>query len=185
MHCLLVCKKRIKSLNSHATSVSAVEIIFHYSGALTYEFNSFLVTQTTHMFCKITASTNGLEMVNDIQLISRSHGRLLAWLLAWLWADLSVSETAGLEDNSNQSKGLFIWMWMNVSKKYDIFKFLLTLFTCLLLAVLLSYLLLTLSSSLSFLPYPLQVNVTVKENLPSNQWLIYITWLYKNIWIDR
>lgn len=64
---------------------------------------------------------------------------------------------------------------MNVSKKYDIFKFLLTLFTCLLLAVLLSYLLLTLSSSLSFLPYPLQVNVTVKENLPSNQWLIYIT----------
>lgn len=64
---------------------------------------------------------------------------------------------------------------MNVGKKYDIFKFLLTLFTCLLLAVLLSYLLLTLSSSLSFLPYPLQVNVTVKENLPSNQWLIYIT----------
>lgn len=46
---------------------------------------------------------------------------LLAWLLAWLWADLSVSETAGLEDNSNQSKGLFIWMWMNVGKKYDIF----------------------------------------------------------------
>lgn len=78
----LFVKKIIKSLNSHTTSVSAVEIIFHYSGALTYEFNSFLVTQTTHMFCKITASTNGLEMVNDIQLISRSHGRLLDMVIS-------------------------------------------------------------------------------------------------------
>lgn len=78
----LFVKKIIKSLNIHTTSASAVEIIFHYSGALTYEFNSFLVTQTTHMFCKITASTNGLEMVNDIQLISWSHGRLLDMVIS-------------------------------------------------------------------------------------------------------